>query len=165
MNQVYVLCVDDDPEDLRQIEKDLAGIGESFPIEYAESAEAAQPIIAHRNEEGDVPGLIICAHVLSGENGVDFLIRVNSDLGFVDTRKMLITRNATFDDTIKGLNEGRLNYFLSKPWKSDELAQIVKEQLTEYFIRARKNPMPQIEALDSMRILDAIHKGLIPREV
>jgi two-component system, OmpR family, phosphate regulon response regulator PhoB len=82
----------------------------------------------------------------------------------LDTRKLLITRNAGLAETIKGLNEGRLNYYLPKPWESEQLTNAVKEQLTEFFIRIRKNPMAFIDKLNSMRILEAIHKGLIPIE-
>lgn len=164
MNNVYILCVDDDPADLEQIKTDLAEFEGTFPIRMTDSAEGARKILGEIKEKGFRVGLIICAHILPEETGIDLLVSINHDLGMLDTRKLLITRNAGLEETIKGLNEGRLNYYLPKPWKTEQLTNAVKEQLTEYFIRIRKNPMGCIDKLNSMRIFEAIHKGLIPIE-
>ena len=164
MNDVYILCVDDDPADLEQVRIDIAEFEGTFPIRMTESAEQARKILKEIKEEGSLVGLIICAHILPEESGIDLLVSLNHDLGMLDTRKLLITRNAGLAETIKGLNEGRLNYYLPKPWESEQLTNAVKEQLTEFFIRIRKNPMAFIDKLNSMRILEAIHKGLIPIE-
>ena len=164
MSQLYILCVDDEPADLEKVHLDLAEFENSFPIKVAKSAEQARETIKSLMGNDDKIGLILCSHFLPGENGIDLMISMHNDLGMTETRKILITRRAGLEETIKGLNEGKLNYYLAKPWLKEEIIKVVREQLTDYFIRSRQNPIAYIENLNQVRIFDAMHKGIIPRE-
>ena len=164
MSQIYILCVDDELADLENVHRDLAEFESSFPIKVAKSAEQARETIKSLMRNDDKIGLILCSHFLPGENGIDLMISMHNDLGMTETRKILITRRAGLEETVKGLNEGKLNYYLAKPWIKEEIILVVREQLTDYFIRSRQNPMSCIENLNQVRIFDAMHKGIIPRE-
>ena len=164
MSQIYVLCVDDEYDVLDQLRQELAEFDDTFPLKFAHSAEEARELIPSLTMDGDQIGVVLCSHFLPGENGIDFMIGMTNELGLAETRKVLITRRAGLEETIKGLNQGRLNYYLAKPWTQNEVVDVVREQLTDFFIRIRKNPMAYLEKLSTVRVFDAIHKGILPRE-
>lgn len=164
MSQIYVLCVDDELDVLEQLRQELIEFDDTFPLKFAHSAEEARELIPELTTDGDQIGVVLCSHYLPGENGIDLMIGMTNDLGLSETRKVLITRRAGLEETVKGLNHGRLNYYLAKPWTQDEVAEVVREQLTDFFIRTRKNPMAFLEKLSTVRVFDAIHKGILPRE-
>ena len=164
MNQVHILCIDDEADVLKQLSQELAEFQDTFPVNLASSAEEARAMIPTLQMNGDQVGVVLCSHFLPGENGIDLMISMTNELGMAETRKVLITRRAGLEDTIKGLNEGRLNYYLAKPWTQEEVVDVVKEQLTDFFIRSRKNPMAFLDKLSTVRVFDALHKGILPRE-
>ena len=164
MSQVYILCIDDETEVLEQLKQDLAEFNDTFPIKLAHSTEEARELIPNLTHHGDQIGVVLCSHFLPGENGIDFMISMRNELEMSETRMVLITRRAGLEETIKGLNEGRLNYYLSKPWVREDIINVVREQLTDFFIRSRKNPMAYLEKLSTIRVFEAIHKGILPRD-
>lgn len=164
MSQVYILCIDDETEVLEQLQQDLAEFNDTFPIKIARSTEEARKLIPDLTQDGDQIGVVLCSHFLPGENGIDFMISMRNELEMSETRMVLITRRAGLEETIKGLNEGRLNYYLSKPWDREDIIKVVREQLTDFFIRTRKNPMAYLEKLSTIRVFEAIHKGILPRD-
>ena len=164
MPPIYILCVDDETDVLNQLRQDLEEFDDTFPIKFAESAEEARAMIPQLTNHGDQIGVILCSHFLPGENGIDFMVSINNDLSLLETRKVLITARAGLEETIKGLNEGRLNYYMAKPWIKEEIVKVVREQLTDFFIRSRKNPMAFLDKLSTVRVFDAIHRGILPRE-
>ena len=164
MPQIYILCVDDETAVLDQLQKDLAEFADTFPIKVANSAEEARQMIPGLTNHGDQIGVILCSHFLPGENGIDLMISINNNLALLETRKILITARAGLEETIKGLNEGRLNYYMAKPWIKEEIVKVVREQLTDFFIRSRKNPMAFLDKLSTVRVFDAIHRGILPRD-
>lgn len=164
MPQIYILCVDDESDVLNQLKEDLEEFNDTFPIRLAESAEEARELIPDLTNEGDQIGVVLCSHFLPGESGIDLMISMTNELGMAETRKVLITARAGLEETIKGLNEGRLNYYLAKPWIKEEIVKVVREQLTDFFIRSRKNPMHYLEKLSTMRVFEAIHRGILPRD-
>ena len=164
MSQVNILCIDDEPEVLDQLRQDLAEFDDTFPVHSSKSAEEARELIPTLTNDSDQIGVVLCSHYLPGQNGIDFMISLRNELGMTETRTVLITRRAGLEDTIKGLNEGRLNYYLAKPWTKEDVVKVVREQLTDFFIRTRKNPMAYLEKLSTVRVFEAIHKGILPRE-
>jgi CheY-like chemotaxis protein len=164
MSLIKILCIDDEPEILKKVKQELATFEEAFPITLAGSAEEARDLIPALTKNNDQIGVVLCSYILSGQNGIDFLIHIHTELGLSETRKVLLTKRAGLEETVRGLNKGNLNYYLAKPWGEDELRQVVRDQLTAYFIRTRQDPMPYIEHLDSMKIFDAIHKGFFKYE-
>ena len=164
MSQIYILCVDDEISELEQVHQDLSEFDETFPIKLVHSAEEAREIIPSLTKNGDQIGVVVCSHFLPGENGIDLMISMHNDLGMAETRKILITRRAGLEETIKGLNQGRLNYYLAKPWIKEEIVKVVREQMTDFFIRSRKNPMAYLDKLTPVKVFDAIHKGILPRD-
>ena len=62
---------------------------------------------------------------------------------------MLVTGQADHEDTIRAINDGGLHHYISKPWKSENLVDIVRAQLTEFVLgSADIDPMPYVAILD-----------------
>jgi len=159
MNRVYILCVDDEPEVLEAIERDLREFEDRFPLETAESAREAREVCARILDNGDRLGAIVCDHLMPEETGVALLVSMKGEEALRETRRILLTGQAGQEDTVRALNEGGLDYFIGKPWNGDELRQVLRDQLTTYVLAAGLDPMPYLASLDVERLGEAIRQG------
>jgi len=158
MSDIYILCVEDEPEVLDVVVRDLADLEEVFPIEMAVSVEEAREIIEEIKERGDKLGLAICDHVMPGEKGVDLLISMQKDEFTKRTRKLLLTGQAGLEDTIEALNKAKLNRYIAKPWDPAELLQIAVDELTTFVIEQEKDLLRYMGVLDIKRIQEVIRE-------
>ncbi len=158
MNEIMILCIEDEPEVRETLIRDLAPFRDAFRIEGAEDAEDARAILREADARGDAVGLILCDHLLPGRRGVDFLIDLKKEQPALKTRLVLITGQAGLDDTIRAINEAGLHHYIAKPWKPDALHAVVKQQLTEYVLATEENPLPYVALLDGPRLLEAISR-------
>jgi len=156
---IYILVVEDEPEVLDAIVRDITGFEEFFPIEMADTAEEAREIIQDILDQGDVIGLILCDHVLPGDNGVELLVELQHKEETISTRKVLITGQAGLQETVRAVNEADLKHYIAKPWNKEELVEIVKELLTDYVLDKVDDVLPYMKVLDGSRIAEAIRKG------
>lgn len=162
MKKIYILCVDDEPEVLQAVEQNIAELEDSFPILTAESSDEARTLVKQIADEGNLLGLVLCDHVMPGDNGVDFLIELDKEDVFYNTRKVLVTGQAGLDATVKAVNEGRLNHYVAKPWQAEELIKIAKDQLTQFVIRSKINPLPYMMSLDAEKLSEYIRtEGIV----
>ncbi len=157
--KIYILVVEDEPEVLDSIVRDISGFESFFPIEMADTAEEAREQINRIVENGDEIGLILCDHVLPGDNGVELLVEMQKREETLKTRKVLITGQAGLQETVRAVNEADLKHYIAKPWQKEDLLDIVKELLTDYVLAQVKNPLPFMQILDGERIAEHIRKG------
>ncbi len=134
MDKLNILYVDDQREVLSTLAKDLQVFEKYMAVEECESAGEALNLINEIDREGDFVAVIICDHIMPGMSGVDFLSRVTSDGRFSSTRKMMLTGQATHQDTIMAINQARIEKYIEKPWKKEELVEAVKILLTHYLM-------------------------------
>ncbi|AXJ02233.1 Response regulator receiver domain-containing protein [Cyclonatronum proteinivorum] len=156
MSTIYILCVEDEPEVLDVVVRDLAALEDTFPIEMAISAEEAREIIKEIEENGDKVGLAICDHVMPGDKGVELMIEMQNEAFTERTRKVLLTGQAGLDATIEAVNHARLNRYIAKPWDPDNLVKIAIDELTTFVIESEKNLLPYMSTLDARRLQEAI---------
>ncbi|MBU0679251.1 MAG: response regulator [Verrucomicrobia bacterium] len=159
MNRVVILCVEDESEVREAIVRDLDTFAEVFRIEEAEDAADAKQVMADCVKDGDAVGLVLCDHLLPGEKGVDFLVELNEQPETHSIRKVLVTGQAGLEDTIKAVNDAGLDHYIAKPWKIDELHEVVKEQLTDFVLKTSANLLPYVPVLDGTRLMEAIAHG------
>jgi CheY-like chemotaxis protein len=157
--QISILVVEDEPEVLDAIVRDISEFEETFPVEIADTAEEARELMKEILEEGGEIGLILCDHVLPGQNGVELMVDMQKDPATKKTRKVLITGQAGLDETVRAVNEADLKHYIAKPWKKKELVEITRKLLTDYVLEHLENPMAYMHILDSERIADEIRKG------
>lgn len=156
---IHLFVVEDEPEVLDAIVRDLEEFEEYFPIEIADTAEEARDLIQSVLDDGNLIGLILCDHVLPGQNGVELLVEMQKDPATERTRKVLITGQAGLDETVRAVNEADLKHYIAKPWKKEELVSISRNLLTDFVMEKIDNPMLYMSILDSERIADHIRKN------
>lgn len=158
MNQVVILCVEDEPEVRDALVRDLAPFSEALRIEAAEDVEDARGVVAECGRDGDRLGLVLCDHVLPGAAGVDFLVELNAAPETAPARKVLVTGQAGLEDTIKAVNEASLDHYLAKPWSVDDLRTVVRRLLTDFAIEQVEDLLPLVQVLDGERLLEALRE-------
>jgi two-component system chemotaxis response regulator CheY len=136
MKKPNIICIDDQREVLAAIKKDLDFFSPGFSIVDCESAMEADEIMNDLSAEKEEVAVIICDHIMPGENGIDFLTRLNKDQRFLYTKKFILTGLANHGDTIQAINEAEINAYLEKPWEKDEFITIVKKLLTRFVVEA-----------------------------
>lgn len=156
MSTIYIMCVEDEPEVLDVIVRDLSALEDVFPIEMAVSADEARHIIKEIKEQGDKVGLAICDHVMPGDKGVELMIEMQGDEFTERTRKVLLTGQAGLDATVEAVNHARLNRYIAKPWDPDNLVSVARDELTTFVIENEKDLLPYMGTLDAKRIQEAI---------
>lgn len=136
MKKLYILCIDDQRDVLACVVRDLAPLAEYVIIEECESAEDARQLIAELGSKTDHVGLFICDHIMPGTSGVDFLTSLTKDPRFQHARKILLTGQASHEDTIGAINRASVDYYLEKPWKDTEMLALCRRYLTEFLFDA-----------------------------
>ena len=156
MNQIYIVCIDDEPDVLEAVERDLATMESRFPLETASSAHEAREIIQRIAKARDEVGVVFCDHIMPRETGVEFMrwLVVNSPWPAI--RKALLTGQAGLEATIAAVNEGQLDYYVAKPWTRETLLGVAKNLLTDYVIATEKDPLRFMEVLDAARLSEAM---------
>jgi DNA-binding NtrC family response regulator len=158
MSKIYILCVDDEPEVLDAVVKDLECFEKIFPVESARSASEARKIVEDILKKNDKIGIFLCDHIMPQENGVELLVEFQKNPKLTASKKVLLTGQAGLEATVKALNEAKLDYYISKPWKKEDIINVVKKQLTEFVIDAEKNYLPYMSILDAGKLSEAMRQ-------
>jgi len=154
------LVVEDEPEVLDSIVRDITEFEEQFVVEMADTAEEAEELIQQIiDEEKGLIGLILCDHVLPGKNGVELLVEMQNREETKSTRKVLITGQAGLDETVKAVNEADLKHYIAKPWDKEDLVNITRKLLTDFVIEHVRDPLPYMKVLDSEKIAESLRTG------
>lgn len=158
-SKIYILIVEDEPEVLDSIVRDITEFEEHFEVEMADTAEEAEMIIKDIIDEESKIGLILCDHVLPGKNGVELLIEMQQNEKTKSTKKVLITGQAGLEETVKAVNEADLKHYIAKPWEKSKLIKITRNLLTDFVIRETKDPLPYMQILDTEKIAEHLRTG------
>jgi response regulator RpfG family c-di-GMP phosphodiesterase len=156
--QLTVLVLEDEPPVREALARDLAGFAATVRIEVAEDVDDAWAVIEELQADGDRLALVLADHRLPGTSGVDFLVQLLDDERTVAARKVLVTGQADQQDTIRAVNDAGLDHYIAKPWDPVELADVVREQLTEHVLEHRLDPLPHLPALDAVRVMPLLRE-------
>lgn len=129
MRKPYILCVDDDNTILMSLKAQLKYcLGSAFNYEIAESAEEAWEVINELEESGEHLAVIISDCLMPQMKGDEFLIGVHEK--HPNIVKLMLTGHADDETLISRLKtHANLAACLTKPWKKDELANIIITEL------------------------------------
>lgn len=136
MNQLAIICVDDQREVLSSLLHDLGEFAETFSLIDCESADEAMEAIEEIDAEGAQIALIISDHVMPTKTGVQFLTELEADRRFHNTKKLLLTGLATHEDTITAINKARIDLYIAKPWDAPHLTAAVRILITQFVFDA-----------------------------
>lgn len=118
-NLPYILCIDDDPQVLRALVRDLKSQyrDQYRIISTTVISEALESLLELKNK-GETVAMFISDQRMPEMEGVDFLERAMEY--YPDARRVLLTAYSDTDAAIKAINSVQLDYYLVKPWSPPE---------------------------------------------
>lgn len=139
MAKPALLAVDDEPEVLRSVERDLRRkYGQQYRILRADSGASALDAIHKLKERTESVALFLADQRMPAMSGVEFLSEATRI--FPAAKKVLLTAYADTNAAIAAINQVRLDYYLLKPWDPPEtnLYPILDDLLDDW--RAHHRP-------------------------
>jgi thioredoxin reductase (NADPH) len=119
MPKPVLLTVDDDPEVLRAIERDLRGhYAQKYRIMRAESGSAGLSTLRELKARNNPVALLLADQRMPQMDGVGFLAEA-MDI-HPQAKRALLTAYADTSAAIDAINEARIHYYLMKPWDPPE---------------------------------------------
>ncbi len=119
MNKPVLLIVDDDPQVLAAVRRDLRSrYRENYTVMSAASGDEALNAIRELKSRGDSLAMLICDQRMPGMMGSEVLAK--SRPIYPMARRVLLTAYSDIDAAVKAINEAHLDHYLSKPWEPPE---------------------------------------------
>jgi thioredoxin reductase (NADPH) len=119
MPKPVLLTVDDDPEVLRAIERDLRSrYAQQYRIMRADSGSSALSTLRELKARNNPVALLLADQRMPTMDGVGFLSEA-MDL-HPKAKRALLTAYADTNAAIDAINEARIHYYLMKPWDPPE---------------------------------------------
>jgi len=113
------MTIDDDPEVLRAIERDLRGrYSDRYRVMRANSGDAALTTLRELKARNNPVALLLADQRMPRMDGVDFLSKA-MDIHPL-AKRALLTAYADTSAAIEAINEARVHYYLMKPWDPPE---------------------------------------------
>lgn len=123
-NQVRILCVDDEVNVLRALERMF--LDDDYDILTATSADEGLKILERESQVQ----IVISDYRMPVMNGVDFLREVCDR--WPDTVRIVLSGYADTAAIVAAINEGQIYKFVPKPWNDDDLRVTVLNALEKY---------------------------------
>src|SRR5438067_10717027 len=119
MPKPVLLTVDDDPEVLRAIERDLRGrYADRYRIMRANSGSAGLATLRELKTRNNPVALLLADQRMPQMDGVNFLAEAMEMHPLA--KRALLTAYADTNAAIDAINEARVHYYLMKPWDPPE---------------------------------------------
>jgi thioredoxin reductase (NADPH) len=115
MPKPILLTVDDDPDVLRAIERDLRSqYGAEYRVVSSDSPEGALDLLKALKLRNDGVALLLADQRMPHMDGVVFLQQARQI--FPEAKRALLTAYADTNAAISAINQANLDYFFMKPW-------------------------------------------------
>jgi thioredoxin reductase (NADPH) len=110
-----ILAVDDDPQVLRAVERDLRRrYARDYRVLRADSAASALDTLGKLKLRGDPVALFLVDQRMPKMTGVEFLEKAIER--YPEAKRALLTAYSDTEAAIRAINEVGLDYYLQKPW-------------------------------------------------
>jgi thioredoxin reductase (NADPH) len=133
MDKPVILTIDDDPQVLRAVERDLRGrFGADYRIVAADSGASALDAARRLKLRGTPVALFLADQRMPGMTGIELLEAVQDIQP--DAKRVLLTAYADTEVAIAAINTIRLDHYLLKPWDPPEerLFPVVEDLLSDW---------------------------------
>jgi thioredoxin reductase (NADPH) len=137
MNQPIIFSIDDDPQVLRAISRDLKNkYRQDFKVMSTTSVKEAFEALLELKNKGEHVALFVSDQRMPEMEGVEFLEKAMEF--FPEAKRVLLTAYSDTDAAIRGINNIQLDYYLTKPWDPPEeklfpvLTDLLDEWLSSY---------------------------------
>jgi len=138
MSKPVLLTVDDDPEVLNAVERDLRHhFRADYRVVKASSGDQALETVRQLKQRGAQIALFLVDERMPQMSGTQFLIEAIKV--YPDARRVLLTAYADTETAILAINRIGLDHYLLKPWEppSERLFPVLEDLLSDWFARAR----------------------------
>lgn len=138
MAKPILFTIDDDPDVLRAIERDLRRqYGEEYRVLRADSAAAALDALKELQLRGEVVALFLVDQRMPDKTGVEFLAAATPL--YPAAKRVLLTAYADTTAAIAAINSAKLDYYLVKPWDPPEqhLYPVLDDLLSDWRVLYR----------------------------
>jgi thioredoxin reductase (NADPH) len=142
-----LLIVDDDPDVLRAIERDLRKrYADRYRVLRADSGKTALDALGELEKRDDTVALFVVDQRMPEITGIEFLAQAIRM--FPDAKRTLLTAYADTDAAIRAINEAKVHHYLLKPWDPPEQNLYpVLDDLLEDWQAAYRPPLPGLRVL------------------
>lgn len=133
MKKPILLVVDDDPQVLRAVVRDLRNkYANEYRILSTTSANEALESLKELKNKNETVALFLSDQRMPEMLGVDFLRQAKTF--FPDAKRILLTAYSDIEAAIRAINDVQLDYYLTKPWDPPEekLFPAINEQLEDW---------------------------------
>lgn len=133
MEKPVILAVDDDPQVLRAVERDLRGrFGSDHRIVAADGGASALDVLHRLTLRGTPVALLLADQRMPGMTGIEFLAAAAEV--HPDAKRVLLTAYADTEVAIAAINTIRLDHYLLKPWDPPEerLFPVLEDLLSDW---------------------------------
>src|SRR6516164_1702862 len=147
MAKPVLITVDDDPEVLRAVERDLRKrYSDRYRVVRAESGGTALHALQALKNRNEPVSLLLADQRMPEMSGVEFISA--AVLLYPDAKRVLLTAYADTDAAIQAINLARIHHYLLKPWDPPEehLYPVIDDLLEDW--QATFRP-----AFDGVRVL------------
>jgi diguanylate cyclase (GGDEF)-like protein len=135
-----LLIVDDEQYILPMLTAMLAA---EYEVHTADCAEAAQAVFARHPID-----VILTDLKMPRQTGIQLLEWVRQN--YPRTVRLLMTGYAELEDTIDAINRGQVYHYLLKPWRAEDLQQVVRNAAEKRLLeRSRDQLLEQLRQLNS----------------
>lgn len=128
-----ILVVDDDPEVLRAVERDLKRrYGRDYRVLSAASGEDGVELLRQVSVRGEPVALLLADQRMPRMSGVEFL---EAAVEYAPTaRRAILTAYSDIDAAIGAINRAHIDFYLQKPWDPPEanLYPVLDELLDDW---------------------------------
>lgn len=133
MERPIIFSIDDDPQVLRAIARDLRNMyGKEYKIMSTTSATEALESLTDLKNSSDVVAMFVCDQRMPEMEGVDFLEKAIKI--YPNAKRVLLTAYSDTEAAIKAINDVQLDYYLMKPWDPPEekLYPVINDLLSDW---------------------------------
>ena len=142
-----LLTVDDDPNVLRAIERDLRQqYGSRFRVLKADSGQKALELVKQLKLRNETLALLLVDQRMPQMSGVAFLEQAMNI--FPDAKRVLLTAYADTEAAIRSINKAKIDYYLMKPWDPpQEILYPILDDLLDDWWASFKHPFEGIRVI------------------
>jgi len=133
MERPIIFSIDDDPQVLRAISRDLKTMyGKEYKIMSTTSANEALESLTDLKNSSDMVAMFVCDQRMPEMEGVEFLEKAIKI--FPKAKRILLTAYSDTEAAIKAINDVQLDYYLMKPWDPPEekLYPVINDLLDDW---------------------------------
>ena len=170
MSKPVILTVDDDPQVLQAVARDLRQqYGNNFRIMRADSGMTALDTLEKLKLRNETVALFLADQRMPQMSGVEFLQKGLSM--YPNAKRALLTAYADTDAAINAINKTQVDYYLMKPWDppQERLYPVIDDLLEDWMAYFRP-PFEGIRVIgnrwspDSHQVKDFLARNQIPYE-